>query len=69
MTQDRLITVAIHTYDKALELRAMLEAEGIQVTFQNCTLMYAFCTAILIPMRLGQCNLLQISHTIVPTIR
>ena len=38
MTQDRLITVAIHTYDKALELRAMLEAEGIQVTFQNVNL-------------------------------
>lgn len=34
----RLITVAIHTYDKAIALRAMLEAEGIRVTLQNVNL-------------------------------
>ncbi len=34
----RLITVAIHTYEKALAVRAMLEAEGISVTLQNVNL-------------------------------
>lgn len=34
----RLITVAIHTYEKALALRSMLEAEGIHVTLQNVNL-------------------------------
>ena len=31
----RFITVAIHTYEKALALRAMLEREGIEVEFRN----------------------------------
>lgn len=38
MQDDRLITVAIHTYDHATELRALLEGEGIEVTFQNVNL-------------------------------
>lgn len=35
---DRLITLAIHTYDKAVEVRRLLEAEGIEVTLQNVNL-------------------------------
>ncbi len=31
----RFITVAIHTYEKAVALRALLEREGIQVEFRN----------------------------------
>lgn len=41
MSQDstsRLITVAIHTYDKAVALRSLLESEGIEVTLQNVNL-------------------------------
>ncbi|MDE7125946.1 MAG: universal stress protein, partial [Muribaculaceae bacterium] len=38
MKEDRLITVAIHTFDHALKLRAMLEEEGIRVSFQNVNL-------------------------------
>lgn len=38
MPESRLITVAIHTYDRALLLKADLEAEGIQVTLQNVNL-------------------------------
>ena len=34
----RLITVAIHTYERALSVKALLEAEGIQVTLQNVNL-------------------------------
>lgn len=32
---DRFITVAIHTYEKAVALRALLESEGLQVEFRN----------------------------------
>lgn len=32
---DRFITVAIHTYDKAIALRSLLEREGIEVQFRN----------------------------------
>lgn len=32
---DRFITVAIHTYDKAIALRAILEREGLEVQFRN----------------------------------
>lgn len=32
---DRYITVAIHTYEKAVALRALLESEGISVEFRN----------------------------------
>lgn len=34
----RLITLAIHTYDRALAVRMLLEAEGIPVTLQNVNL-------------------------------
>lgn len=34
----RLITVAIHTYDRALMAKSILEAEGIAVTLQNVNL-------------------------------
>ena len=34
----RLITVAIHTYDHALELKSQLEREGIEVLLQNVNL-------------------------------
>lgn len=37
-SQSRLITVAIHTYDKAVELRSLLESEGIVVTLNNVNL-------------------------------
>ena len=35
---DRLITVAIHTFDRAQELKSLLEYEGIEVTLQNVNL-------------------------------
>ncbi len=38
MSDDRLITVAIHTYEKALMLKKTLEHEGIFVTLQNVNL-------------------------------
>lgn len=38
MTDDRLITVAIHTYNRALALKALLEREGVAVTLQNVNL-------------------------------
>lgn len=38
MEQARLITVAIHTLNKAQELRAILEREGVGVTLQNVNL-------------------------------
>lgn len=34
----RLITVAIHTYDRAIAVKSLLEAEGIPVTLQNVNL-------------------------------
>lgn len=38
MTPDRLITLAIHTYEKALPLKTMLEREGIHVELHNVNL-------------------------------
>lgn len=35
MAPDRFITVAIHTYDKAIALRSLLEREGLEVQFRN----------------------------------
>lgn len=35
---DRLITVAIHTYDRAVALKNLLEGEGIHVSLQNVNL-------------------------------
>lgn len=37
-TASRLITVAIHTYEKAIALRSLLESEGISVTLNNVNL-------------------------------
>ena len=36
--EDRLITVAIHTYERAVELKTMLENEGVTVSLQNVNL-------------------------------
>ena len=36
--EDRLITVAIHTYERAIALKSMLESEGITVSLQNVNL-------------------------------
>ena len=38
MTEDRLLTIAIHTYEKALELKSILEYEGIAVELHNINL-------------------------------
>ncbi len=38
MSQDRLITVAIHTYEKAVMLKSLLESEGVSVALQNVNL-------------------------------
>ena len=38
MTDSRLITIAIHTFDRAKQLRTILESEGIPVTLQNVNL-------------------------------
>jgi nucleotide-binding universal stress UspA family protein len=38
VVEDRLITVAIHTYDKAVILRTLLEHEGIEVVLNNVNL-------------------------------
>jgi len=38
MHNDRLITIAIHTYEKAHELKNILEYEGVSVTLQNVNL-------------------------------
>lgn len=35
---DRLITIAIHTYERALELKSLLESEGIEAVLQNVNL-------------------------------
>ena len=38
MAEDRLITVAIHTYDHAVALKALLESEGVKAVLQNVNL-------------------------------
>ncbi|WP_295731760.1 universal stress protein [uncultured Muribaculum sp.] len=38
MAEDRLITVAIHTYDHAVALKALLEGEGVKAVLQNVNL-------------------------------
>lgn len=40
MTQDRLITLAIHSYERAVALKTILENEGIKVVLQNVNLLY-----------------------------
>ena len=39
MTEQRLITVAIHTYEKAVMLKSILESEGVKVVLQNVNLL------------------------------
>ncbi len=38
MSENRLITVAIHTYERAIALKSLLESEGIDVALQNVNL-------------------------------
>lgn len=38
MEADRLLTIAIHTYEKATQLKALLEGEGITVVLHNVNL-------------------------------
>lgn len=38
MSEDRLITVAIHTYDKAVALKSLLEHEGLEAVLHNVNL-------------------------------
>jgi hypothetical protein len=38
MAEDRLITVAIHTYDYAVALKTFLEGEGVKAVLQNVNL-------------------------------
>ena len=38
MEEDRLITVAIHTYDHAVALKNMLEREGVSAVLHNVNL-------------------------------
>ena len=38
MDNDRLITLALHTFDKAAQLKALLELEGVEATLQNVNL-------------------------------
>lgn len=38
MSQERLITVAIHTYEKAVMLKSLLESEGVSVVLHNVNL-------------------------------
>ncbi len=38
MNEDRLITLSIHTYDRAVNLKNILEKEGIEVSLQNVNL-------------------------------
>ena len=38
MPDDRLITVAIHTYDHAVALKNLLESEGVNAVLQNVNL-------------------------------
>ena len=38
MTPNRLITLAIHTYEKALPIKNLLEREGVAVELNNVNL-------------------------------
>lgn len=55
-TSSRLITVAIHTYDKAVALRSMLESEGIEVALQNVNLEHPSVSSG-IRVRIHECDL------------
>lgn len=39
MSEERLITVAIHTYEKAVVLKTLLESEGVEAALQNVNLL------------------------------
>lgn len=52
----RLITVAIHTYDKAIALRSLLESEGIVVTLNNVNLQHPSVSSG-IRVRIKECDL------------
>ncbi len=41
----RLITVAIHTYEKAVALKALLESEGVETILQNVNLEHPVVSA------------------------
>lgn len=58
MLSDRLITVAIHTYDRAHQLKTLLESEGIAVTLQNVNLTNPSISAG-IRVRIKECDLPQ----------
>jgi len=58
MLSDRLITVAIHTYDRAHQLKTLLESEGIAVTLQNVNLTNPSISAG-IRVRIRECDLPQ----------
>ncbi|MCM1522482.1 MAG: universal stress protein [Muribaculaceae bacterium] len=56
MLTDRLITVAIHTYERAHRLKTILEAEGISVTLQNVNLTNPSISAG-VRVRIKECDL------------
>lgn len=56
MLTDRLITVAIHTYERAHRLKTILEAEGIGVTLQNVNLTNPSISAG-VRVRIRECDL------------
>lgn len=58
MLSDRLITVAIHTYDRAHQLKRLLESEGIVATLQNVNLTNPSISAG-IRVRIKECDLPQ----------
>lgn len=58
MLSDRLITVAIHTYDRAHRLKAILESEGITVSLQNVNLTNPSISAG-VRVRIPECDLPQ----------
>jgi len=56
MLTDRLITVAIHTYDRAHKLKSILEQEGIAVALQNVNLTNPSISAG-VRVRIRECDL------------
>ena len=58
MLSDRLITVAIHTYSRAHQLKAILESEGIMATLQNVNLTNPTLSAG-VRVRIRECDLPQ----------
>lgn len=56
MLTDRLITVAIHTYERAHKLKTILEADGISVALQNVNLTNPSISAG-VRVRIKECDL------------